>query len=319
MSAIAGCEAYPVIVNVVDLGSNSFQWLVARCAQGRVERLHQQKRFARFASSVALTGRLSETDIERGVRMVADLFAQVASEYRCETTLAVATGAIRQASNGLEFIQRLQSELGLEARILRGEEEAELAFRGALSCIGAVNNEPHAVLDLGGGSLELGVGTAEGPDGVWSVQRGMLHYLERFERAGRDGSALRQAGQEVATAMAQEVGERQLGSYPTVVLACGVARDLTALLDTIPFYIGVHYLSRYLRLEPGRFDFVATPRQHVLVVLGVHQRCPQHPHGCPLDRWIRRIRDQQLGPLEDHLERFPERPSNRSPRSLVDR
>lgn len=225
-----------MIINVLDLGSNSFQWLVARYAGGRIERLHQSKRFARFASSVSKSGSLSETDIRSGLKLVAELQAEVAPDHRHGRPIAVATGAIRQADNGLEFIERLWLELGIDARILTGKEEGDLAFRGALGSMGPSTQAHEAVIDLGGGSLEVALGTADEHgfcdlDAVWSVQRGMLHYLDSCPKL--DALALTAIGADVDAALQLEMGEHRLPRVKQAVLACGVARDLVALLETV--------------------------------------------------------------------------------------
>jgi exopolyphosphatase/guanosine-5'-triphosphate,3'-diphosphate pyrophosphatase len=83
------------------------------------------------------------------------------------------------ASNGVEFTERVRSEFGLDARVLSGDEEAQLTFLGAMSDRDGSSSEPTVVIDIGGGSTEFIVGANHTARFHVSVQAGVLRMSER--------------------------------------------------------------------------------------------------------------------------------------------
>ena len=152
-------------VSILDLGSNSFRLLVADVAsEGAIRPVLRAREFLRLGSEVASDGSLAEDVIERAVGAAGHL-AGLAYRTGAEQSLAVATSAIRDASNCHEVVDRLQVAAGMPIRVIDGQEEARLSFLGVASSI-ALPPGPHLVLDLGGGSLELAVGSGATP--VWT-------------------------------------------------------------------------------------------------------------------------------------------------------
>ncbi len=145
-------------VSILDLGSNSFRLLVADvAADGAIHPVLRAREFIHLGSEVAATGFLADDVIERAVGAVGHL-AGLGIRAGAERSMAVATSAIRDASNGTEVVARLQEAAGIPVRVIDGQEEARLGFLGVASSI-ALPTGPHLVLDLGGGSLELAVGS----------------------------------------------------------------------------------------------------------------------------------------------------------------
>src|SRR5213076_2667011 len=97
-----------------------------------------------------------------------------------EQTVAVATAAVREASNGDELIQRARSELGIPVEIADGEEEARLGFLGAVH---GLPIEHGIVLDVGGGSLQLVHFRDRQLQRSWSLKLGALRLSDRFLRS----------------------------------------------------------------------------------------------------------------------------------------
>ena len=152
-------------VSILDLGSNSFRLLVADVAsEGAIRPVLRAREFLRLGSEVASDGSLAEDVIERAVGAAGHL-AGLAYRTGAEQSIPVATSAIRDASNCDEVVDRLQVAAGMPIRVLDGQEEARLSFLDVASSI-ALPPGPHLVLDLGGGSLELAVGSGATP--VWT-------------------------------------------------------------------------------------------------------------------------------------------------------
>ncbi len=164
-------------VAVLDIGTNSTRLLVADVSDGSVEELDRRLAITRLGEGVDARRRLLPTAIAR-VRNVLVDYRRAADELGAERTLALATSAIRDAENGEAFLGELEWSYGFETRLLSGDEEALLTFRGVAS--GRTIAESTLVVDVGGGSTELILG---GPGGVsfhTSLDLGCVRLTERF-------------------------------------------------------------------------------------------------------------------------------------------
>lgn len=165
---------------VVDIGTNSTRLLVADVdpGSGRVEDLHRESRVTRLGDGVDAGGALCEEAIERVFATLSDYRAKM-DELDCEGNMAVLTSAVRDASNGADFTERVRSRFGLDAQVLSGDEEAQLTFLGAMSDRDGAATEPTVVIDIGGGSTEFIVGSDHAASFHASVQAGVLRMSER--------------------------------------------------------------------------------------------------------------------------------------------
>lgn len=165
-------------VAVVDIGTNSTRLLIAD-VEGEGSKFEQVERrsiVTRLGDGVDSTGTLSEQAIGRVMATLEDYSTMIAN-YRCEANVALLTSAVRDASNGSGFTSRVQ-ELGLDAKVLSGEQEAELMFLGAMSDR-PDPEAPTVVIDIGGGSTEFVVGRDQVPTFHCSVQAGVVRMSER--------------------------------------------------------------------------------------------------------------------------------------------
>jgi exopolyphosphatase/guanosine-5'-triphosphate,3'-diphosphate pyrophosphatase len=163
-------------VAVIDVGTNSARLLVADVANGRVAPVERRSRVTRLGRGVDLSGQLSAEAIEDACGAIGDYVAAV-RELDAVTTDAIATSAVRDADNGSAFVAELRERFALSARVLDGEEEARLTYLGATS--EHVPTKPTLVVDIGGGSTELIVGTGELIAFHTSLQAGVVRHSER--------------------------------------------------------------------------------------------------------------------------------------------
>jgi exopolyphosphatase/guanosine-5'-triphosphate,3'-diphosphate pyrophosphatase len=165
---------------VVDIGTNSTRLLVADVdpTSGAVEELHRESQVTRLGDKVDAGGKLSEEAIGRVFTTLTN-YRTTMDRFGCEANLAVLTSAVRDASNGAEFTDRVRAEFDLDARILSGDEEAQLTFLGAMSDRDGSSSEPTVVIDIGGGSTEFIVGASHTASFHVSVQAGVLRMSER--------------------------------------------------------------------------------------------------------------------------------------------
>jgi len=163
-------------VAVIDAGTNSSRLLVADVAGGKVSPVERRSTVTRLGRGVDLSGRLSAEAVEDACGAIGEYVAQF-RELGAETVDAIATSAVRDAENGSAFIAELRERFALSARVLDGEEEARLTYLGATS--ENVPAEPTLVIDIGGGSTELIVGTGTEISFHTSMQAGVVRHTER--------------------------------------------------------------------------------------------------------------------------------------------
>jgi exopolyphosphatase / guanosine-5'-triphosphate,3'-diphosphate pyrophosphatase len=147
----------------IDIGSNTTRLLIADCdGQGLVE-VHQERSFTHVRRGLSAGDEIEADKIAEVVSVVAGQVATArelgATEVRC-----VATAAVRRAANRGALVAAVRNACGLEIMVISAEEEARLAFGGAARTLGYVPDGPLGVVDVGGGSCELVVGTV--PDQV---------------------------------------------------------------------------------------------------------------------------------------------------------
>ncbi|HZF57410.1 MAG TPA: hypothetical protein VEZ19_02915 [Rubrobacter sp.] len=169
------------LYSVVDVGSNTIHLLVGKVEGGAVLPVTGEKISARLGAGVEKTGRLDDERLALAAKAIS-LFAGIAALNGAPSPEILATSAVRDAQNGPELVERVREGTGLSMRLISGEKEAALGFRGALS---AVRREgPVLVVDLGGGSVQLILGEAsEGPEKRVSLPLGTNRTTERFVEA----------------------------------------------------------------------------------------------------------------------------------------
>lgn len=157
----AAKRARTVRASVLDLGSTSFTLLVADVTgDGEIRPLVREKVMLRLGAAISIGGEISEEVARRAISVARQLHG-VAEQEKVQWFFAVATSAVREAANGREIAARISGAIGQPVRILSGEEEARLIFHAFRQRM-ELGPEPVLGLDLGGGSLELVVGSSRG-------------------------------------------------------------------------------------------------------------------------------------------------------------
>lgn len=143
------------IIAAIDLGTNSLHMVVVRI-EPRLPSfsiIGREKETVRLGDRDIETGNLKPEVMERAIATL-KRFQEVAKTFNAETVIAVATSAVREAPNGKDFLQRVEDELGLSVDLISGQEEARRIYLGVLSGM-EFNNQPHIIIDIGGGSTEI--------------------------------------------------------------------------------------------------------------------------------------------------------------------
>jgi exopolyphosphatase/guanosine-5'-triphosphate,3'-diphosphate pyrophosphatase len=196
----------------IDIGSNTTRLLVADCVEGELREVHQERAFTRIGQGLRSSGTIAAAKIEEVVTVVQDQMA-VARQHGAREIRGVATAAIRVASNGTALVEAIAAGTGLIVEIVSGEEEARLAFRGAAAMLDADTaalldasgtSACLGVIDVGGGSSEVVVGSPPDRVGWWaSVPLGSGALTEHCLHSDPPAPAeVKAARAEVSAAMA---------------------------------------------------------------------------------------------------------------------
>ena len=147
-------------IAIFDLGSTSFHLLVVDVdRKGTMTRVLRRKDTLHLAAAAARSGHVPAEDAERALRAARTLRKE-AERARPDAVIATATSALRDAGNGDHLLERLEGAIKRPIRLLEGAEEAALAYRGACAGLG-LDDVPVLVADLGGGSLDIAIGTGD--------------------------------------------------------------------------------------------------------------------------------------------------------------
>ena len=161
---------------VIGIGSNSVRCLLAETGEDGFTCLWRDREGTRLFAGLDERGNLSRESMDKTVAAV----VRMASEIRyqgVEELDIFATSAARDAENGEEFIQAVTQAAGRELQILSGREEAELSFLGASA---AAKAERCGVIDIGGGSTEIAIGTPKGIEVSFSCQMGAVRLYQKL-------------------------------------------------------------------------------------------------------------------------------------------
>jgi exopolyphosphatase/guanosine-5'-triphosphate,3'-diphosphate pyrophosphatase len=223
-----------VRVAAVDCGTNSIRLLVADVGGDTKTDVHREMRVVRLGQGVDRTGRLAPEALERTRAALVD-YATTCHELGVERTRMVATSATRDASNREDFRAMVLDVLGAEPEVITGDEEAALSFDGATRGLDPADG-PFLVMDIGGGSTELVLGT-ERVDAARSVDVGCVRLTERH--LADDPPTVDQVAGAIADIDAALVLVRQSVPVERARTAIGLAGSVTtvaALALDLPAY-----------------------------------------------------------------------------------
>ena len=166
-------------VAAYDLGSNSFHLLVAEAdGHGGLVELARGQEMVRLGEDSLRDGIIPFSSFQRGLDGLLKL-RKIADGFAPESTVAVATSAIREARNGQDFVNTVAREVGLEVEILDPVKEANLIYWGARQELEAGESK-FALLDVGGGSIKALVGDANQCHFATSLPMGVLRLRDQF-------------------------------------------------------------------------------------------------------------------------------------------
>ena len=215
---------------VIGIGSNSVRSLLADVSGSGFTRLRRDREGTRLFAGLDAAGNLDRDSMDKTVSAVRRM-ASEAARQAAERLEIFATSAARDAANGAAFMAAVERETGIPLRIISGEEEAELSFLGASA---AVSVARCGMIDIGGGSTEIAVGTARGIECAFSCQMGAVRLYRRLRLDRREDM-------EPVEAAAAEILDEELRARPgldlpeTWVGTGGTFTTLAAMALEVPW------------------------------------------------------------------------------------
>lgn len=203
-------------VATIDIGTNTVLLLVAEARGRELVAVEERATITRLGQGVDKTRTLAPDAVAR-TNACLDEYAKVIASYGAERVDVVGTSAMRDAAGGEVIREHVQRVLGVEARVIAGEEEARLTFTGALVGLsGALQGSGATVFDIGGGSTEVVQGRVDADAGA-----GVDDARIAFARSYDVGSV--------------RMTERHVRSDPpTLAELAAIRQDVERIVDSLP-------------------------------------------------------------------------------------
>ena len=168
------------ILAAIDIGTNSVHMVITRidASLPSFNIIGKEKDTVRLGEFCEDTGNLTEEAMSRCVASLKRCL-KIADNFKADDVVAVATSAVREAGNGQAFIKRVKDEVGLSINLISGTEEARRIYLGAISGI-ELKGKAHAIIDIGGGSTEIILGSGGTHDFLSSSKVGAVRLTARF-------------------------------------------------------------------------------------------------------------------------------------------
>jgi exopolyphosphatase/guanosine-5'-triphosphate,3'-diphosphate pyrophosphatase len=218
----------PTRVAAIDCGTNSIRLLVADVdAAGNLTELDRRMEVVRLGQGVDRTGELAPEALERTLAATRQ-YAAAIEAAGAQRVRFVATSATRDARNRDEFFDGVRAALGVDVEVITGAEEAQLSFRGATGAVAEAHAGPFLVVDLGGGSTELVLGTGS-VDASVSMDVGSVRMTERHLHSDPPSAAeIAAARADVRTHLDDAARAVPLAKTATLVGLAGSITTVTA-------------------------------------------------------------------------------------------
>ncbi len=224
-------------VAAIDCGTNSIRLLVADVdpQAGTLVDVDRRMEIVRLGAGVDETGRLSDAALARTFA-ACERFAALLADLGATRVRFVATSATRDASNREEFLEGVLARLGVAAEVASGDEEAALSFTGATRELPAAGlTGPYLVVDIGGGSTEIVLGTDK-PEAACSIDVGCVRMSERILRSDPPTSQEISAATSAIDAMLATAAERVPLRAGRLIGLAGTVTTVAAAAMGLPRY-----------------------------------------------------------------------------------
>jgi exopolyphosphatase/guanosine-5'-triphosphate,3'-diphosphate pyrophosphatase len=166
-------------IAAIDIGTNSVHMIVVRVRPDLSFEVIDREKFMVRLGAGGLDGRALTAEAMSNALQALSTFKRLADSHQVDEILAVATSATREARNGVEFLARIERETGIRPLVITGAEEARLIHQAAVYGVD-VGGGRAVVIDIGGGSVEITLGTATSIQLAKSFKIGVIRLTQRF-------------------------------------------------------------------------------------------------------------------------------------------
>ena len=219
---------------MLDIGSNTGHLLVVDAHGGAAPLpAFSYKEPLRLAEHLDERGAVNDRGVQALTRFVGDALV-VAGDKGCEEMLGFATSAVRDASNSDEVLEHVRQRTGVEIEVLPGEDEARLTFLAVRRWFGWSTGRL-AVFDIGGGSLEIAVGSDEAPDVAQSLPLGAGRLTREWLVGDVDEDAMKKLRLKIRADLARDAGSvLRAGAPDHAVATSKTFRSLARICGAAP-------------------------------------------------------------------------------------
>lgn len=233
----------------IDIGTLTCRLLIADLlSDGRLKEVRSDRRILRLGEGVDQARQLSAAAMDRVLQCIRE-WREIIDASSVEGVVAVATSAVRDATNRDEFLDRVKREAGVEIEILTGDEEARRTLLGIRSGLPAGVTDLLA-LDIGGGSTEFILSRSGLSPVVRSIDIGVVRLSERIlHHDPPTGEEIRQAREWVARETKSAVAGMGNSQTATFVGTAGTITSLAAMAQKLPSYEPARIQNYQLQLS----------------------------------------------------------------------
>ena len=167
-------------IAIIDMGTNTFNLLIVETSDNNQYKIiFKDKAGVKLGKDGINNKLITPEAFERGINAISQHMESI-TRYNVEKIISTATSGVRSTENGKEFVDSIENKFGLKVRIISGDEEAELIYRGVKQVV-KFNNENVLILDIGGGSNEFIIANSKGLIWKKSFKLGTARLLDMFK------------------------------------------------------------------------------------------------------------------------------------------
>ena len=170
--------ADPKKAAVIDMGTNTFHLLLVELDGKEFKTIYKEKIAVKLGQGGITQNQITPEAEKRAVHTLGH-FKNMIDGETINQVFAFATSAVRNATNGPDFVKKVKEELGIQIHVISGEEEAQLIYEG-IHFSGALDEHSYLMMDIGGGSVEFIIGNAQEAFWKQSFEIGGQRLLDAF-------------------------------------------------------------------------------------------------------------------------------------------
>jgi exopolyphosphatase/guanosine-5'-triphosphate,3'-diphosphate pyrophosphatase len=215
---------------IIDIGTNSIHMVLADIdPDGSYKIVDRFKDMTRLGDGTFQQKRLSEAAMTRGIEVLRN-FTTLARNKGFSKIVMAATSAVREAKNGGQFIEAVAEQTQVRVRVITGQEEARLIYLGIRQSM-ELTDTPSLMMDIGGGSVEIIVGTRDRLVGTQSLKLGAIRLKDQFlTKVPPSNNQLRELNTAVEHELQEALHQFTIKEIDRIIASSGMAANLAEIV-----------------------------------------------------------------------------------------